>query len=123
MLVAARLRCRSSCPTSVRVPPARSVCVATAWRSRWEPIGGRPARTQAWRTTPETARSDRPRWGARTRVKTAELTQRGDLAGAQPKPRQHGQDGEVTAPGRASAIAAAQQPPDVCGADRPGQPG
>ena len=46
---------------------------ATVWRSRWEPIGGRPARTQAWRTTPETARSDRSRCGARTRVKTAEL--------------------------------------------------
>ena len=49
--------------------------------------------------------------------------QRGDLAGAQPEPRQDGQDREVPAPGRASAIAAAEQPPDICGADRPGQPG
>ena len=41
--------------------------LATVWRSRWEPIGGMPARTHAGRTTPETARSDTPWWGARTR--------------------------------------------------------
>ena len=64
--VTSRPRSRSTWPSSVRLPPARSISVAAVCRRRCALTDGSP-RWQARRTICETAPGDRPARGARRR--------------------------------------------------------
>src|SRR5437899_1549052 len=106
MAVLCTLRWRSTCAMLESDAPRRSISVASVWRSRCAPNCGRPARTQACRTSALTSPLPNPVSGANRRKQRERADTRG---------RSQRRDDELGVTDRARATGPYDEPGHVLG--------